>query len=224
LDLSDTPSRWRARFPRFDGGGEAYPEFGHNVPPGVRIPLLRQGGGGELAGGVVPVFCHWGALVKIQGRWKRLINAKLDRIDSSRLWRPAFARGRRGIVVANGYYEWQQRRDGPKQPYYVCRRDGRPLTLAALYGHSPVKPRGEPEDTCVIVTREPGGGLEAIHHRMPLEIPDSLLESWLDPAHPVDPETLAALDPAAEWRWWAVSTRANNPAHQGADVTEPVDI
>jgi putative SOS response-associated peptidase YedK len=190
----------------------------------VRIPLLRQGGRSEAAGGVAPVFCHWGALVKIQGRWKRLINAKLDRLDSSRLWRPAFTRGRRGIVVANGYYEWQQRRDGPKQPYYVCRRDGRPLTLAALYGHSPVKPQGEPEDTCVIVTRDPGGGLEAIHHRMPLEIPDSLLESWLDPAHPVDPQALAALEPAAEWRWWAVSTRANNPAHQGADVIEPVEI
>ena len=32
----------------------------------------------------------------------------------------------------SGYYEWQNTPDG-KQPYYFTRRDGQPMTIAALW-------------------------------------------------------------------------------------------
>jgi len=187
---------------------------------------------GELEGSYVPVirelegrrYAHnflWGPVFKMRDGWKRVINAKLERLQESPLWRQAVKAGRFGIVPADGYYEWEKRASGPKQPYFVRRRDGEPMALPALWGSSPIEPDGAKESTCVIVTTNPRGGIEKIHSRMPLEIPADLFGDWLTGR--CDLRELQAVDPTPEWEWWPVSRRVNNPRADGAELIERVE-
>ncbi len=220
LDLNQPAAAVVLRFPELEGWSpsRAWPaDRGYNTPPGATIPVVIECCDRRRVSERV-----WGCGARIQGRWKQIINAKLDRLTHSPMWKPAMSHGRRGIVAANGYYEWQQGGRGSKQPYYVCRIDGRPMALAALYGRAPVRVDGDEQPTVVVVTRNPCGGLEAIHNRMPLELPDGSIGPWLDPAGDVDVRALENMNPATNWRWWPVSTRANSPANDDRGVIEPV--
>jgi putative SOS response-associated peptidase YedK len=44
----------------------------------------------------------------------------------------AFAR-RRCLLPADGFYEWQVREDGTKQPYHLHDPDGAPLAFAGIW-------------------------------------------------------------------------------------------
>lgn len=56
-------------------------------------------------------------------------NARSDGLDKP-TWRGAL-KDKRGVVAFSGFFEW--RKDGAeKQPYYVTRRDGTPIIIAAL--------------------------------------------------------------------------------------------
>ncbi|WP_435104741.1 SOS response-associated peptidase [Arhodomonas sp. AD133] len=220
LDLNQPAAAVVLRFPELDGWrpSRAWPnDRGYNTPPGVSIPVVIERSGERQVSERI-----WGPGVRIQGRWKQVINAKLDRLMESAMWKPAMMRGHRGVVAANGYYEWQRRAPGSKQPYYVCRTDGRPMALAALYGRAPIRADGEKEPTVVVVTRDPCGGLEAIHDRIPLELPDDWVAFWLDSVGEVDIAALERVDPTRNWQWWPVSTRANSPSNDDRSVIAPV--
>ena len=58
-------------------------------------------------------------------------NARAEGIESRPLFRDAFRRNR-CIVPASGFYEWT----GPKtdrQPHYITRSDGTPMSFAGLW-------------------------------------------------------------------------------------------
>jgi putative SOS response-associated peptidase YedK len=68
----------------------------------------------------------------------RMINAHSDTVAEKPSFRHAF-KGRRSLIPADGFYEWQKTNDG-KQPYYIRMKSGRPsreseelLPLLALY-------------------------------------------------------------------------------------------
>jgi len=223
LDLSETPARWPVRFPKLLDDLDQGPwgtGLGFNVPPGTRLPVLVWN---EDRSRMVAPGYFWGPYFRIQGRWKQVINAKLERLNESRLWAPAMRHGRRGVVPAAGYFEWQKT-DSGSQPYYVTRKDGRPMALAALIGSAPATADGEREPTCVIVTRDPCGGIERIHRRMPVELTDAEVGQWLNPEAVIDLKDLAADDPTAAWKWWPVSRAANDPRNNGREVLEPVEL
>jgi len=49
------------------------------------------------------------------------------------MFRDAFARGRRCLVPADGFYEWRAESGGAKRPYTVASRSGEPMALAGLW-------------------------------------------------------------------------------------------
>lgn len=63
----------------------------------------------------------------------RMINAQAETASVKPSFRAAFRR-RRCLVLADGFYEWQQlgRR---KQPFHVRMRDGSPFAFAGLWEH-----------------------------------------------------------------------------------------
>ena len=78
--------------------------------------------------GLVP---SWAKDVSIGSR---LINARVETVDTKPAFRRAFAR-RRCLLPADGFYEWQPvEKDGRtrKQPYYIHRADGGLLAFAGL--------------------------------------------------------------------------------------------
>lgn len=159
----------------------------------------------------------------------RMINARSESVATKPSFRAAFRR-RRCVVPADGYYEWRPTPDGAgsrTQPFYIYPRGREPLAMAGLFEdwHGP---HGEMR-TCTILTQEAVGPVADIHDRMPVEVPESWWERWLDPD--LEDAQGALEDICAQSRtgveagsrdFHPVSTRVNAPVNEGADLITPV--
>ena len=145
------------------------------------------------------------------------INARAERLDSSKYFRGAFHK-HRCLIPADGWYEWLPG-EGGKQPYFFTREDRQPLFLGGIW-----EPYADDTACCAIITEPARGIAREIHDRMPLVLDDQSLEAWLDPAlterdairaavHQLEAETLVA---------WPVSTRVNRSDQEGGSLVEPV--
>jgi putative SOS response-associated peptidase YedK len=77
--------------------------------------------------------------------------------------------------------------------------------------------------SCTIITTEANGLLAPIHSRMPVVLPPSTWEQWLDPATE-DPELLQSLLVPAPEDWFdafIVSSRVNAVANEGSELLDP---
>jgi putative SOS response-associated peptidase YedK len=113
----------------------------------------------------------------------KLINARSETMAEKPAFRDAFER-RRCLVLADGFYEWERRPDGTKQPWWVTRPDGEPFAFAGLWATWRARPDVEPLRTCTIVTTRASGQLEHIHDRMPVMLEAGAEQAWLDGATP----------------------------------------
>jgi putative SOS response-associated peptidase YedK len=137
--------------------------------------------------GLIP---SWAKDRKTQGR---MFNARAESVATTNAFRRAYAK-RRCLVPADGWYEWQLTDDG-KQPIYMTPEDGHPLAFAGLYefwGES-----GQTVTTCTIITAAAEGPLAEVHDRMPLLLPRTAWERWLDPGVQDPADLLTAWDEAA---------------------------
>ncbi len=174
--------------------------------------------------GLVP---SWAKDVSIGSR---LINARVETVDSKPAFRRAFAR-RRCLLPADGFYEWQPVEEGGKprkQPYFIHRADGGVLAFAGLY--EIWRDQSVPEDhpqawlwTAVIITTRAEDEVGRIHDRMPMVIEPERWDDWLDPGD-TDPSRLRALlAPAAAGGLAAypVTTDVNAVRNNGPRLIEP---
>lgn len=110
-----------------------------------------------------------------------LFNAKAEEVREKATWKKPVAE-RRAIVPATGFYEWRPGPGGPKdrQPVWFRRKDGRPLSLAAVWGTFDWEERkGWP---CVsVLTTAPEAVVAPIHDRMPLLLEPEDEDRWLAP-------------------------------------------
>ena len=168
----------------------------------------------------------------------RMINARVETLTEKPAYRRAASR-RRCLVPADGYYEWY-RPTGPdapvgkngkplKQPYYIHPADGSPLAMAGLYEfwRNPESPPDDPAAwlcTTTIITTTATDALKRIHDRMPLVIPESRRDDWLNPELTDATKILAGLSPLPPgWlRSDAVSTEVNNVRNNGPQLTTPI--
>ena len=117
---------------------------------------------------------------------------------------------RRCLVVADGYYEWQQLEGAAKQPFWIAPGHGGMLQLAGLWEVNR-RATGAPIATCAIITTAANASVSAIHDRMPVALPNAEAARWLDPEC-VAEEAYQLLEPAAavaDMRPSAVSTFVN---------------
>lgn len=119
----------------------------------------------------------------------RMFNARADSVPTKPAFRRAFER-RRCLVPASGFYEWQKLDTAPatgkgrgrarKQPYYITPKDGSVLAFAGLWEFWR-SPDGEAVVSNTIITTDAVGEMADIHDRMPLVLPASEWDAWLDP-------------------------------------------
>jgi putative SOS response-associated peptidase YedK len=172
--------------------------------------------------GLVP---HWATDLKAGSR---MFNARAETLTSSPAFRAAFQR-RRCLVPVDSFYEWK-REGSVRQPYRVVREDGRPLALAGLWAGWR-DPSSDPESpvivrTFTIVTSGPNEAVSDLHDRMPVIVPDSAWERWLDPS-PADPgELQGLLQPTDDiaLRIHAVSRAVNDVRRDGPELIEPLIV
>ena len=182
---------------------------------------------------------HWGLVpswakdVKIASK---MINARSETLAEKAAFKSAF-RKHRCIVPMDGFYEWQAAAPGgpltakgkpAKQPMFISRLDGEPLAVAGLWAAWRDREAG-PEapwlHSCTVVTTSANSTMAPIHDRMPVILPTSAWETWLDPANQ-DLELLGGLlVPAREdlLTTRAVSTLVNHVSNKGPELLDAVD-
>ncbi|MEO7428149.1 MAG: SOS response-associated peptidase family protein, partial [Acidimicrobiales bacterium] len=116
-----------------------------------------------------------------------------------------------------------------KQPYFIHRPDGEPYAFAGLWEvwKGPNKDQ-DPLRSCTIITTAPNDAMATIHDRMPVILPPSAWDTWLD--RDIDDLDLLGrlLVPSAPAiiTMHTVSTEVNNVRNKGSQLVEearPID-
>ena len=106
----------------------------YNIAPSQPVEIVRLSpatGKPEL----VPV--KWGLVpswAKDPAIGNRMINARAETAHEKPSFRAAF-KHRRCVIPATGFYEWQARGKGPKQPYHITMKAGGLFSMAGLWEH-----------------------------------------------------------------------------------------
>jgi len=180
----------RARF-GLDERVEVHRRF--NVAPGDEILAVTPAGGTML---------RWGFL---RDNAYTTINARAESLLDKATWRKALDDSR-CLIVADGFYEWQKRPDGRKQPFWITRTDRAPFAFAGL---------ASPWGTCAIVTTAATEQLAPLHDRMPVILPPGAEQAWL-----AKPDT-SLLRPFEDTTALAVGTAVNDARYDGPACLEP---
>jgi putative SOS response-associated peptidase YedK len=156
----------------------------------------------------------------------KMINARAEGIATKNAYRNAFKK-KRCIVPADGFYEWHKvAGQSKKQPYFIHRADGEPIAFAGLWEEwKPSKDSEERLRSTTIITTTPNELMATIHDRMPVILPPSAWDAWLDPEN-ADMETLGKLlvpAPSELLVMHPVSLDVGNVRNQGERLTEPID-
>lgn len=154
----------------------AVKSYGEVCPTDV-VPVIAPDRSGTRA--VFPM--KWGYSGK-----HLLMNARSETAGEKPTFKTDWER-HRCIVPASWYFEWEHRmdNDGRKHTgdkYRIHPKDSSMTWLCGLYRIE----NGLP--VFVVLTREPGEELRFIHDRMPLIIPENLVDEWIRPE--VKPERL----------------------------------
>ena len=207
----------------------------YNVAPTNDILAVVDAGDGEFSirafqWGLVPL---WAKDVKIGSS---MINARAETIADKPAYKGVFKKYR-CLIPMDGFYEWQAGREGGpvgkngkpiKQPMFIHRADGEPLAVAGMW--SAWRPKDSPPDTpwlhtCTIITTSANNTMAPVHDRMPVILPASAWQKWLDPTE-TDLESLQALlvpapDDLLVLR--KVSTDVNNVRNKGEELIAELD-
>ena len=193
------------------------PQF--NIAPTQPVPVVIIENGARhfhlMRWGLLPAW------VKDPRKFTLLINARAETVLEKPAFKNAIKR-RRCLIPADGYYEWHTS-DQRKRPYFIHRRAGGPIGLAAL-AETWIGPNGEELDTVAIVTAPAGADLAGLHHRVPVTIAPDDFERWLD-CRANDAGTVMALltgPDEGEFAWHEVSTRVNRVANDDAQLILPI--
>jgi putative SOS response-associated peptidase YedK len=124
-------------------------------------------------------------------------------------------------MPADGFYEWKDMGRGPKQPFFIRRRDRAPFAMAAIWDNW-MSADGSELETCAVVTTDANATLAPIHHRMPVILAPEDFDRWLDPATPPkELETLMVPAPDDLLEAIPVSQSVNRVANDGPHLTDP---
>jgi putative SOS response-associated peptidase YedK len=192
----------------------------YNVAPTQDVAAVRAGEEGRRAFAML----HWGLVpkwAKERAIGNRMINARAETLDEKPAFRDAF-RKRRCLVLADGWYEWQAAAGG-KQPWFVRRRDAKPLAFAGLWERWKDPADGSTLESCTIVTTNASESIRKIHERMPVVLDAPDWDRWLDTAFSDTAKLSELLVPfdAKALEAWPVSREVNAPKNEGPGLIEP---
>lgn len=210
-ELADTSGR----FWRYPPGAED-PVPRHNIAPRQTARVIR--GGDE---GVELAEMRWG-FTRFEGDRPagEVINARSETATDVPMFRRAMGE-RRCLVPASGFYEWEKRGDGCKQPWYLTDGHAPLFFMGGLWEDTP-----DGAVFVVLTCPTPAGFDPPVHYRMPAVITADHAAGWLA-------KGTSARDAAAFVRAFGapgtfgvrahpVSTRVNAPRHDDVGLTDPV--
>ncbi|XP_063797228.1 abasic site processing protein HMCES [Pseudophryne corroboree] len=163
-------------------------------------------------------------------------NCRSDTMTQKTLYKGPLSKGRRCVVLADGFYEWR-RQDSEKQPYYIYfpqikaeqsadAKDGtdgdswRLLTMAGLFDCWQPPNGGEPLYSYTIITVDSSKSMNWIHDRMPAILDgDEEIRKWLDFGEVPANEAFTLIRPIENITYHPVSSIVNNSRNNSPECT-----
>ncbi|NXQ67580.1 HMCES protein, partial [Quiscalus mexicanus] len=178
-------------------------------------------------------------------------NCRSDTMLSKSSYKGALLKGKRCVVLADGFYEWQQQ-SGGKQPYFIYfpqtkdatdkEMEGdeewkgwRLLTMAGIFDCWEPPGGGEMLYTYTIITVDASKDVSFIHHRqvragkgvagMPAILDgDEAIRKWLDFAEVSTQEAVKLIQPTENIVFHPVSTFVNNIRNNTPECVAPIEL
>jgi putative SOS response-associated peptidase YedK len=142
-----------------------------NVAPGQDAPVL-----GMVEGRRRVALARWG-FPRADGSAGLLINARAETVAALPAFRDAFLgknQAARCLAPLSGWYEWK--REGRlRRPHFLRPAGPGPFLMAGLW--TPLAPHAAGVFT--LLTCGAAASIAAIHHRMPVLLPEPLWAEWL---------------------------------------------
>jgi putative SOS response-associated peptidase YedK len=200
----------------------------YNIAPTQRIITIRASGDEATR---EAVWMRWGLIpfwAKDESIGSRMINARCETAAEKPAFRQAWQK-RRCLIVADGFFEWQAREAGPKQPWLIHMADQTPFAMAGLWECWHRKAATGDSDaeevviSCTILTTEANADMRPLHDRMPVILLPEDHASWLsDKASAAQRAQLMQPLPSGLLQRFPVSTRVNNPRHELRECVLPL--
>lgn len=150
-----------------------------------------------------------------------MINARVESIESKRVFRDALER-KRCLVPADGFFEWKKE-GKKKQPMFIHPADHRFFAFAGLWARAKLE-TGELH-SFTIITGPPNELVSPIHDRMPMVLAKDAWNAWLDPALSIkEARALLGVPPVDDWQAEPVSTWVNVADHDDPKCVAPAEV
>ncbi len=199
----------------------------YNIAPTQSIVTVISENGTRVAARM-----RWGLIpswAKDETKLPQMINARAETVATRSAYRDAFRR-HRCLVLADGFYEWQQALEAGRRkiPHWISRADGEPFAMAGIW--STWRRKGDLEQSwlrsCAIITTAANEAVSKLHDRMPLILPREVESTWLDHGlddNSVELEKLLVPVGPSLLRSHPVSTRVNSARNDDASLIEFCD-
>ncbi len=189
----------------------------YNIAPASVIPVIAFDGRKRRK--AVPM--RWG----LHPHWKKsppegrpLFNARVETAHEKASFRTSFQR-RRALIPASGWYEWEGV-EKPKTPFLIHEKEAELFAFAGLWDQWRVN-EGITLLTCTILTTSATGPIKHLHHRMPVRLPRSKWDDWLNwDEKPAD--VLKHVKSSHDLDFYEVDTAVNSGRASGEGLVRPV--
>ena len=148
-----------------------------------------------------------------KGLAAKMINARSETVGEKPAFRDSWARGRRCLIPAHGFYEWYEK-DGVNQPWFI-HRNGTLLAIAGLWT------RQKDLVTFTILTREAESPIRDMHHRMPVILDPADAAGWFSAATD-EAARMIQRSVCADLSFHRVGATVGKVANDTADLMNPV--
>ncbi|XP_013790408.1 embryonic stem cell-specific 5-hydroxymethylcytosine-binding protein-like [Limulus polyphemus] len=179
----------------------------------------------------------------------KTFNCRADGIREKSSYRVAFSKGRRCVVLSDGFFEWKKV-NGQKEPYFIYFpqpkkvsmserkwtseeeemwdvdgewRGPRLLTIAGIYDIWKSPKDGHLLYSFTIITVGASNEMKWLHDRMPAVLDgEETVNMWLDSENVSPEEALTLLKPAENLEWHRVSTVVNSSKNNTLECVLPL--
>lgn len=201
-------------------GTENLPNFPprYNAAPLQEMPAIIRHRMGLARWGFLPPWAAGDEGKEDRALASKMINARSETVMDKPAFREAWAKGRRCLVPANGFFEWKKDQErGVNQPYYIHHKNDSCIALAGLW----VK-FGDVV-TFTILTKDADGDIADLHHRSPVMIAPDQAQDWFQTS-PGQALALIKASSARDMIYHAVDTKVGKVANDSEELIEEIKI
>ena len=138
-----------------------------NAAPLQDMPIIVKNRMGWGRWGLLPPW----AAADDKGLCAKMINARSETVAEKPAFREAWARARRCLIPASGFFEWKGEGDA-KQAYYLHHKTDDVIAFAGLWA------KKDDLVTFTVLTKDADAAIADVHHRMPVMFTPGRAQEW----------------------------------------------